>query len=163
MPAFPEGGHLLAVAPGANLPLKVWGKTHYATVLKQLPADVHPIYFGGENERELCEALHREVPGTLFVGHPIAEVEAVMRQCHCYFGNDTGLMHLAAACGVRCVALFSGHSKGRCWEPCGEGHVIFRHSGLPCEGCLAPACHRPTRDCMEFEEEKVATAVRLCL
>ena len=159
LPAFPEGKRLLAVAPGANMPLKVWGNTHFATVLKLLPPEVHPIYIGGENERVLCEELNREVPGTLFVGHSMAEVEAAMRQCRCYLGNDTGLMHLAAACGLKCVALFSGHSKGRCWEPFGRGHAIFRHHKLDCEGCLASRCPRHTRECMGFDEADVAKAV----
>ncbi len=161
--AFPEGKRLLAVAPGANMPLKIWPIEQFAAVLKGLPDDVHPVYFGGENERGLCEELNREVPGTLFVGHSMAEVEAAMRQCRCYLGNDTGLMHLAAACSLKCVALFSGHSKGRCWEPFGRGHAIFRHDKLPCEGCLAAMCPRRTRECMCFADGDVAKAVAQCM
>ena len=157
MSSLPAGKRLLAVAPGANMPLKVWGNEHFAAVLRELPSDVHPVYFGGENERELCEGLNREVPGTLFVGRPMAEVEAVMRRCRCYLGNDTGLMHLAAACGLKCVALFSGHSKTRCWEPFGAGHAIFR-AEVPCAGCLANDCPLGTRECMAHHNIAAVTA-----
>ena len=158
IPFLPASKRLLAVAPGANMPLKVWGNEHFAAVLRELPSDVHPVYFGGENERVLCEGLNREVPGTLFVGHPMAEVEAMMRRCRCYLGNDTGLMHLAAACGLTCVALFSGHSKGRCWEPFGTGHAIFRAEGLHCAGCLANECPLGTRECMAHHDIAAVTA-----
>ena len=160
-PSFPAEKHLLAVAPGANMPLKIWPVEQFAVVLKGLPENVHPVYFGGENERAICEKLAKLVPGTLFVGHPMAEVEAAMRQCCCYLGNDTGLMHLAAACGLKCVVLFSGHSKSRCWEPFGSGHAIFRAEGLPCVGCLAHECPLGTRECMVHHDvDSVITALK---
>lgn len=161
VPSFPTGKRLLALAPGANMPLKIWPVEQFAAVLKGLPEDVHPVYFGGENERGICEDLAHRVPGTLFVGHPMAEVEAAMRQCRCYLGNDTGLMHLAAACGLKCVVLFSGHSKSRCWEPFGGGHAIFRTEGLPCTGCLAHECPLGTRECMGHHDvDSVITALK---
>ena len=157
LPSFSTGKRLLAVAPGANMPLKIWPVEQFAAVLKELPEDVHPVYFGGENERNICEKLAKLVPGTLFVGHLMAEVEAAMRQCACYLGNDTGLMHLAAACGLKCVALFSGHSKSRCWEPFGAGHAIFRVEGLPCAGCLAQECPLCVRECMVHHDVAAVT------
>ena len=158
LPSFPVGKRLLAVAPGANMPLKIWPVEQFAAVLKGLPEDVHPVYFGGENERVICEKLAQLVPGTLFVGHPMAEVETAMRQCVCYLGNDTGVMHLAAACGIKCVVLFSGHSKSCCWEPFGTGHAIFRAEGLPCAGCLAYECPLGTRECMAHHDVSTVTA-----
>ena len=155
---LPGGGRLLAVAPGANMPLNIWLLERFEAVLSGLADVVHPVYFGGENERGLCEKLAKLVPGTLFVGRPMAEVEAAMRQCCCYLGNDTGLMHLAAACGLRCVVVFSWRNKSHCWEPCGTGHTAFRTEVLPCAGCLAHECPLGTRECMAHHDVNAVKA-----
>ena len=154
---IPDGKRLLAVAPGANMPINVWPIVHYEAVLKRLPNDVHPIYFGGENERPLCTELAKRIPGTLFVGHPMAEVETMLRQCACYLGNDTGLMHLAAACGLKCVAVFSQRNKSRAWEPAGNAHIIFRTERLACAGCVARECPLKTSECMMHHNVEAVT------
>jgi ADP-heptose:LPS heptosyltransferase len=59
--------------------------------------------------------------------------------CSLYVGVDTGAMHLAAAAGVRCVAIMAAiDSPGR-WTPRGEGHHVFR-TEIECEGCGLKVC-----------------------
>ncbi len=55
-------------------------------------------------------------------------------------------MHLSAAVGTRCVALFSGHNPVGRWEPPGE-HVIVRES-VTCAPCGKVACPLEDHPCM---------------
>lgn len=45
-----------------------------------------------------------------------------LRGAALYIGNDSGITHLAAACGVPTVAIFTEHSNPRIWAPRGP-HV----------------------------------------
>ena len=48
--------------------------------------------------------------------------------------NNTGFMHLAAACGVKVLALHGPVSPVK-WGPWGEGHISVK-SSLPCGPCV---------------------------
>ena len=63
------------------------------------------------------------------------------RQADLMVGADTGPLHLAAAAGVRVIALF-GPKDPRLYGPRGEGHrVLFRD--VPCRPCTRRACVSP--------------------
>jgi len=59
------------------------------------------------------------------------ESAAAMERAQLFVGHDSGPMHLAAACGVPCIGLFSGLIPPRKWHPYGVGHqVIHRMEGM---------------------------------
>jgi ADP-heptose:LPS heptosyltransferase len=68
-----------------------------------------------------------------------------------FVSADTGPMHLAAAVGTRCVALF-GPKEPAVYRPYGPGHHVL---------------HRPDRDgspgMLRIGTDEVATAVRAVL
>jgi len=68
---------------------------------------------------------------------PLA-LAGVLGRAACVVGIDTGPIHLAAAVGTRCVALF-GSSDPMRTAPCGDGHVIL-YQGLDCQPCLDRRC-----------------------
>jgi ADP-heptose:LPS heptosyltransferase len=63
----------------------------------------------------------------------------LLRRCVMYVGNDTGPMHVAAAVGTRCVAVFGAQYPARCWHPYGDGHVVLRRRP-PCRHCYLTEC-----------------------
>lgn len=162
-PELPTGKRFLAVSPSANMPCNIWPYERYAAVLEQLP-ELTPIYFGANSCRALCERLHQARPGILVIGQPLTTVEAIMRRCHGYLGNDTGLMHMAAALGLPCAAIFSCRQSPGMWEPYTSRRQVFRAPHLPCDGCQVTHCPDPQHPCLNsIRADDVASKTRALL
>lgn len=162
VPAFPADCVPVAVAPGTNMPCKRWPLDRFIAVLQGLAQTlpIHPVLFGGEGDRADCAAVLAalDCPGTLVVGEPIAQAAAAMAHCAFYLGNDTGVMHLAAALGKPCVAVFSARDLPGAWYPYGGGHRVFR-TPLPCDACFGNRCPLGTNECiLRIGTEKVLQA-----
>ena len=54
---------------------------------------------------------------------------------------------MAAAGGVRCVALFSARGHPGQWYPYGPGHRVFRVN-IDCEGCGLVQCIERRKECL---------------
>jgi len=61
-------------------------------------------------------------------GWSLADVGALLAQADAYVGNDSGVSHLAAALGVRTVAVFTATSPHR-WRPLGPRVVALTSAG----------------------------------
>lgn len=149
---LPAASLRLAIAPGAQMSSKRWPLERYAELLRRLRASLPTaprlVTLGGEADREACAQLCREDPRAVCViGQPIPAVIEIMRRCDAYIGNDTGLMHLAAALGKPCVAVFGSRDAPGAWYPHGAGHHVFR-TRIACEGCLASLCPRGDNACL---------------
>jgi ADP-heptose:LPS heptosyltransferase len=133
------GRRWIAVSPGSKMPIKRWPPERYEQVVAELIAShgVWPVIFGGREDCDLGESLLRRWgKGYLAAGRlSIRESLAAISRCGLYVGNDTGVMHMAGAMGVRCVAVFTARDYPGNWYPWGEGHVILRNRA-PCEGCM---------------------------
>ena len=77
----------------------------------------------------------------------ILESSELLRRCLFYVGNDTGAMHLAAAMGTRCVAIFSAREPIKSWFPYGDNHVVLRKN-VPCQHCYLHTCVKEQRRCL---------------
>lgn len=156
-----EGKQLVAVAPGSKWDSKIWMEERYAETVGELVKrrDVFPVVFGGEEDREKGNRLVQfwktgaNAAGALSV----RQSAAALRRCGLYLGNDTGTMHLAAAVGVPCVAVFAAIDFPNRWHPFGTNHTIFRTT-VPCEGCHAPVCPFEKQCTTAIETEQVLAA-----
>jgi lipopolysaccharide export system permease protein len=113
----------LAVGPTANWPGKQWPAERFAAVAAALTAPGAPlagrpvVVFGAANERAMAEPLlGAALPGGLvdLVGRtelPVAG--AALERAALFLGNDSGLMHMAAAAGVPTLGLFGPTSDLR--------------------------------------------------
>src|SRR5207248_11708837 len=103
--------------------------------------DVWPVVFGGSEDKVIGEWLLEKwgrgynAAGVLGIRPSLV----AMQRCLLFLGNDTGTMHMAAAAGLPCVAIFSARESPGLWYPAGEGHRIFR-SVVVCEGCWQLVC-----------------------
>ena len=68
-------------------------------------------------------------------------------------------MHLAAAAGIRCVALFSAREWNGLWHPYGPGHRVLR-THIDCENCKLVECVVRRNECLN--RISVDTVVRNC-
>ncbi len=72
----------------------------------------------------------------------LPEVVALLRGCALYVGNDSGLMHLAAALGTPTVGLFGSTSPA--WTaPRGARVACIAAEGFPCSPCYLRRCPQP--------------------
>lgn len=148
------GRTLVAVAPASKWASKVWNEERYAEVVERLISQkgIFPVVFGGPEDREKGDRLltrwqtGANAAGELGVRH----AAAALSQCGLYLGNDTGTMHLAAAVGVPCVAIFAAVDLPNRWYPAGTRNQVFRKS-VECEGCNTPHCFNQHK-CLELVE-----------
>jgi ADP-heptose:LPS heptosyltransferase len=143
---------LIAVAPGSKWPSKVWSTERFYEVVSRLirEFDVTPIVFGGSEDRKSGERLiERWGRGTVAAGElNVRQSAALLTRCCLYLGNDTGAMHLAAAAGIPCVAIFAAVDWLGRWKPYGENHRTFRKH-VECEGCHSPFCNNGNK-CLDL-------------
>ena len=110
-----RGGYTV-MAPGSEYgPAKRWPADHFAELARQLAGPV--LLLGSAKEAELCEAMAAEVNATapgkcqsLAGKTPLGLALSIIAATKLLVSNDSGLMHVAAALGVRQVALFGSSS-----------------------------------------------------
>jgi heptosyltransferase-3 len=82
---------------------------------------------------------------------------AVLRRCAMFIGNDTGLMHIAAASGTPTLGLF-GPSPVAQYAPWGQ-HTAWVRSAEPPEAMFGPGFdHRSTGTLMDGLSVEMAEA-----
>lgn len=139
------GGPRIAVAPYSRWPSKNWPAERFSEAIRLLVrehgARVHVL--GGPGDRAGAQAIV-EAAGVPAANHcgafSLVESAGLLARCEALLTNDSGPMHLAAALGVRCVALFGPTSAGRT-GPYGPRHAILRAE----PACPRAPCRR--RDC----------------
>ncbi len=114
-PLLPERP-FLALGPTANLRMKVWPAERFIQLAQALtgPEGVLPgaplVLLGGPGalEAQMAAPLLAALPEAAdLVGRlSLPEVAAVLSRAALYVGNDSGLMHLSAACGTPTLGLF---------------------------------------------------------
>lgn len=130
---IPDGLPVLGVGPTANWRGKTWPAARFIEVVEWMVAPEGPMagarvaVFGAPGEEEdaykvfsaMSEAQRLDViaktdPGT---------AAASLARCDFYIGNDSGLMHCAAAAGVPTLGLF-GPSYPHLYRPWGK-HAAY--------------------------------------
>jgi heptosyltransferase II len=102
----------VAVGAGASYgSAKCWAPERFAKVLSGIRAnnEIDVILFGTEAEAGVSDAIKSGLqrPAIDLTGRTrIADLPALLSQCHLFLGNDSGAMHVAAAVGLPVVAIF---------------------------------------------------------
>ncbi len=132
---IPDGPPVLAIAPTANWRAKIWPAERFAELARRMTAGdgVLPggriAVFGGADERPLVMGVLDAIPADQcidLVGRPdLLTVSACLGRCALYVGNDSGLMHVAAASGVPTLGLF-GPSPESVYAPWGPLTAFVR-------------------------------------
>jgi heptosyltransferase III len=142
---------LFSIAPGCKTLSNLWPFENFVLLGKLLleSYDCELMVTGGPAERELgnrlIEALGSGINAAGEFG--VKDSAAVLYRSDIHIGLDTGTMHLAAAAGTRCFALFGERNNPGLWYPLGSGHAIVYHR-VPCAGCHTHECPVPGHPCM---------------
>ena len=136
--AWGTGRPPVAMIPGAAHATKRWPEAHWLDLHERLrAAGERLLYLGLAADRERLPALAGRIAGDLgsrWCAERLARVAALLSRCRCAVAGDTGLMHLAAARGLRVVAMFGSTAPELGFAPAGDGHsVLCRHE--PCQPC----------------------------
>ncbi len=133
---FGLDGRYVLLVPGAarHRPRKRWPAAHYAELARAL-ADrgVAPAILAGIAPDEMADAtaIADAVPsGRVLLDAGVAEVAALARGAAGAIGNDTGLMHIIAACRCPSVVLFSADSDPALACPPGDHVAALRRDDL---------------------------------
>ena len=124
---LPGDGPHLAICPSASWVFKVWPAASFAEFIRRFtaPDGVMPgarvVMLGGPGDEVYAQPIFDALPQTEFVdllGLGLPETAACLERCRLYVGNDSGLMHMAAAVNTPTLGLF-GPSDDRCYAPWG--------------------------------------------
>jgi heptosyltransferase-3 len=127
---IPAGPPVLAIGPAANWRGKQWRGERFAELARRLTAGDGPLpgarvaVLAAEHERAQTEPLLAVIPPRRLIDltgrtDPLTAA-AALRRTALFIGNDTGLMHIAAASGVPTLGLFgpSPIDQYAPWGPC---------------------------------------------
>ena len=154
---IPPGGPVLAVGPTANWGAKQWPAERFAAVIARLTADAGILpnarvaVFASADERAKAAAVLDSIAPErridLVGGVDLATVYAGLERCSLYLGNDSGLMHMAAAAGIPTLGLF-GPSSEVFYGPFGPLAASVRGPRSFEDICHAPDYDYRSQDCM---------------
>jgi heptosyltransferase III len=112
-----ERRRTVVIHPFSSSARKNWPLDRFRELASQLPLRIE---WTAGPEEELAEAIRFE---------DLGELASWMAGADLYIGNDSGITHLAAALGMRTLALF-GPTSPRTWAPRGENVRVLHRRAL---------------------------------
>lgn len=162
---------VIGINPGSTYgSAKRWLPERFADVAQRLVrqleqaenAHVAVVILGAKGEESLGRDIAAQIGGRSVVlsgATTIRELMAVVKRCRVLITNDTGPMHIAAACAVPVVAVF-GPTDWRTTAPYGQERSIVREA-VDCAPCLLRECPIDHRCMTRIPVDRVyAAAVR---
>jgi heptosyltransferase III len=136
----PEVRHgAIALHPGSGSPRKNWPLerwAEFASALRRNHPDRERLIISGEAETDnLLANLGRPLRN-----RTLPELADELARCRLFVGHDSGVSHLAAACGVPCVLLF-GPTDPEVWAP-PAAHVTVIRRGVDLGAITVPEVAR---------------------
>jgi len=129
---------IIAFHPGASTPHKQWPRDYFIRLGKKLleTQRIMIMLLGTEDASDLCHHFgNRCINATGKT--TVAQLAALLQRTHVFVTNDTGPMHIAAACGTFVISIHMG--KENCFT---TGPRTLRgftvQPALPCHPCQYP-------------------------
>jgi len=115
------------IHPGSGNETKCWPLENFLAIIEFLhQKGIEGCLVTGEAEARMERKIldSRFPPGWSWLGRPpLIELAGLLEHAAVYIGNDSGVTHLAAACGTRGLALFR-KDKEVAWKPFGRINVL---------------------------------------
>jgi len=155
---------VVALLPGAEYgPAKRWPLDRYGSLAKRLVDAGRQVWvFGSAKEHELGEAIQRAAGekdvANLCGATKLIDAVDLLALAECAVSNDSGLMHIAGAVGVRLVALYGSSSPDYTPPLTDKAEVVYLR--LACSPCFERECPLKHFNCMmQMEVDEVARRV----
>lgn len=155
-----EGPACWVLAPGATYgTAKAWPPERAAEFLRLAVTErgVRVAVVGDRGDADTVAAIaaaagdlpwREALPGPAAVVNlvgqtSVADLAALLRASSAFLGNDSGVMHVAAALGVPTLGLF-GSSSVAWTAPRGPRARALAATGFACQPCFRRTCNQPT-------------------
>ncbi len=119
----------ILIHPGSGSPRKNWPTENWRQLIRQLDWPVSLILGDAERSNwaeEFSPPQQLEVEPLHLVNAPLEELVDALSHCRLFLGHDSGISHLAAASGAKCVLLF-GPTEPACWAPPAPNVRVLRN------------------------------------
>lgn len=149
----PAARDYVVIHPTSRWMFKSWSISGFAGVARQLAAQSMPvIVVSGPDarERQYADAVCTRSGGVVNLAGrlSLAELAVLIEGARCFIGLDSAAMHIAAAVGTPCVALF-GPSADTIWGPWQVPHRIVA-ADYSCRPCHQDGCgNGKVSDCLQ--------------
>lgn len=132
------GEQVAAIHPFSAVSQRGWPLENFAELALRLAREplYRPLILGGPGDIESFGKVKHLFGDRVvdFVGKcNLRETIALLKRCGLFVGNDSGIMHLAAAAGTPLVALFGPQSPVKFGPWSDRATVIYK--GLECSPC----------------------------
>lgn len=132
---LPSGGPVIGLGPTANWAGKIWPPERFVALFHELAADLPgaraAVFAGpGTAEQALAAPVLQALPHAINLAGALSlpEAAACLSRCGLFVGNDSGLMHLAAATGTPTLGLFGPTSADE-YAPSGACAAVVLAAG----------------------------------
>jgi len=145
----PGAGHertTLVIHPGSGGASKNWPLDRFLELAGLVDAPVRIVLGPVEDERGAAGAIPRNT-------YPVVVTDTLESLCgelgraRAYLGNDSGVSHLAAVCGIPTVALF-GPTDPAVWRPVGRRVRVVRSCDGTMDGIGVTAVYQALQEVM---------------
>jgi heptosyltransferase-2 len=145
-----EVRQLAAIHPFAANPLRGWPLEDFAALAARLREQgVATLVLGAPGDRDLFDParpLFGDDSIDLVGKCPLRVTMALLKRCSLFIGNDSGLMHLAAAAGIPLVALFGPQSPVKFGPWSKRACVVYKKFACsPCRQKFFTECEPSVR------------------
>jgi len=151
---------------GTKVSAKDWEEANWCRLIRQLGqqyAGMALVLIGTADERERSQRCGEHWSSNVLnlCGECTPrQSAAVLARAKIFIGHDSGPMHLAAAVGTRCVAIFAARNPPGQWFPLGVGHRVIYHQ-TDCHGCGLDICTEHGKKCiLSITVDEVISAVK---
>jgi len=148
-----SGKRLVGMHTGGSSRGRSWRAARFVQLCRELRSryDAEVLMVGGSEELPGALEIARQASGDPWVvagQTTVGQLAALLSRCQLFIGGDSGPLHLAAAVGLRVVAIF-GRSDPAWSGPVGEGHEIVRVE-LECSPCRGMPHSQWWRRCRRY-------------
>jgi len=139
----------ICLLPGASNQAKAWEASHYRDLASRARIEgLLPVILGSSGDAALGSFVVKGPEGMNLCGATdLPQAAAWLSGSVGAVGNDSGLTHLAAACGTPTLALF-GATDPSASAPYGPRVRVMRLEGVPCSPCMLKRCYVPGHPCL---------------
>lgn len=130
----------VAIIPGSKHWNKRWLPEYFVAVASALIKDGYKVeVHGAQDEKALGDSIVKEFSpqqATNYCGaFTLEEMPARLASCELAITNDSGLMHLAAAVGVKTISIFGPTVREFGFMPRSKEAIVIENATLSCRPC----------------------------
>ena len=123
-----KAGSWVAINPGRDNSAKTWPGAKWSSLVQLIleKTGYNILLTPGDAEEKTLARLAVSERVLIARNSSLMELGASLAGCHAFIGPDSGILQLAAATGIPCVAIW-GTSNVAIWKPPGKNVTVLRN------------------------------------